>query len=119
MNDAEFWKLMAMIAGGMIIPLLGIAWRSLTKRVEEVRGIALAALTKDEFERELKQSLRDRARLDRAVTELYAKVDATREAMGNRLEAARTNMIEEMGQLRTEMTAGFNSIRDLLIARSR
>lgn len=114
MTDAEFWKLMAMLAGGAIIPLLGVAWNSLTKKVEEVRGIALAALTKEEFERELKQSLRDRENLQRDVRDLFSKVEATKDLMNARIEATRTGMLEELREFRSEVTGALNSIRDKL-----
>lgn len=115
MNDPELWKLIAVSAVIALGGLLGIIWQSLNKKIDEVRAIATSALTKDEFERELAQSLRDRENLQKDVRELFSKVETTKDLMNERVEAARRGMSEDIKQLRADMNGGFNSLREVML----
>jgi septation ring formation regulator EzrA len=127
MNDAEIWRLIAIAAVGALAPMLGVVWNSLNKKfetgqavlkeqIEDVRQVAMSALTKEEFDRELAQSLRDREALQRDVRELFGKVEATRDLVNAKVETARERMSEQIDKLRMDMNGGFNAIREDLRA---
>lgn len=114
-SDAEFWK---QIASWLWVPLgvlLAITWQSLNKKIDDVRQLAMAALTKEEFKRELEISLRDRESLQRDVRELYSKVEGAKDTMNAKVESARAGVMEEIKEFRSEMTSALNSVREAVL----
>lgn len=110
-QDLGFWKQASSWLWAILVPLIGVIWGLLSKRIDTIEAKADGALSKAEFEKHLEQSVTDRQNLRHDVKELYNKTDALKDHVNGRVENLRTDMHEAIGRLRDAMDKGFADMR--------
>ncbi len=110
--DPGFWK---SVAGLMWMPLTGLVvlvWTNLTGRVKHIEEqhekSADRLVSKDELNR-----VRD------AIADLYAKTDANKELVNQKIGDAQRYVSQDVARLRDDMNGGFERIYKTIMEQSK
>lgn len=102
--DPGFWKQVSSWLWLAMAPLIALVWGLLTKRIDEAKAKADAALPKTEFEQYAARQRED-------IKELYGLNSDLKDHVNGRVETMRTDMHEAIGRLGDKMQAGFDALR--------
>lgn len=101
--DPGFWKSVAAFMWMPVCGLIGLVWTNLTGRVkhmeEQHEKTADRLVSKDEMNR-----VRD------AIADLYARTDANKELVNQKIGDAQRYVSMDMARLREDMNGGFERI---------
>lgn len=103
-TDPGFWKQVSSWLWLAMAPLLALVWGLLTKRIDEAKAKADAALPQKDFEAYAARQRED-------IKELFARGDILKDHVNARVETLRTDMHESHGRLRDLMQKGFEDVR--------
>lgn len=97
--DPGFWKSIAQFMWMPVGGLVALVWTNLTHRVQRVEDATEASVSKDEMNR-VRDSIRD----------LYAKTDANKELVNQKIGDAQRYVSQDVARLRDDMNGGFERL---------
>lgn len=97
--DPGFWKWLATISWIPVSGLFGLVWANLVGRIKHVERASEGSASKEDLNR-MRESIRD----------LYAKIEANKDLVNQKIGDAQRFVSQDMDRLRGDMNGGFERI---------